>query len=164
MGKFLKPGDSANPGGYYEDIISHALIRTMVAGDNHLYNPKTYLQIMNSLNSGHLSWGVKDPWILYLNELFLKQLQPKLCVVAYRDLKSTVESWIKLWRGKYTEREPPKEVVDHYAQLTKSRQEKASKLQNIWPNIVTVDFSEKVEDAEIVSMIRYGLSSASFLK
>jgi len=165
MGIYLKHGDELNPDGYYEDLISHALVRAMVAGDNRTYCPEMYLQIMNALHKEDLAWGVKDPWFLYLSRDYLIRLKPKLCVIATRDLDSTVRSWLKVWRAENNMvTDPPKNVVDYYKQLTLDREAKTYMLQQIWPNIVTIDFTKHVPDEEIMTAVRYGLASASHLK
>lgn len=165
MGRFLKSGDDLNPEGYYEDLVSHALIRTMVAGDNTTFSVQNYLYIMNTLNEGHLNWGFKDPWVLYLRKELLAELKPRLCVIATRDLNGTLNSWIKLWqRNNKTPMQPPKEVIDHYTQLTLDRQNLASQLSDVWPNFVTIDFTKRVSEDEIKTAIRYGLTSSSYLK
>jgi len=166
MGRYLKPGDALNPEGYYEDLISHALIRGMVSGDNSIYNPRTYLEIMNDLN-GYVAWGVKDPWFLLLPPAWQKALTPDLCMIATRSLEKTVNSWLKVWRSSVNATSadnPPKSVVDHYTRLTLDRNERANRLYDVWPNIVTIDFTERVSDEEIKTAIRAGLSAASHQK
>jgi hypothetical protein len=164
MGHYLRPGDEFNPKGYYEDLISHGLIYRMVAGDNSVYSPEMYLSIMNGLHKDCFSWGVKDPWFLYLPRRYLAEIKPKLCVIADRSLEGTVGSWIRLWQSRELSKEkpePPKSVVDHYTRLTLERQRLATNLRGIWPNSVTIDFTERVEEKEIISAIRNGLSSAN---
>lgn len=164
-GHFLKPPDKFNPKGYYEDLISHSLVRAMAAGDNKQYNPGLYLTLMNGFHKGCLNWSIKDPWFLYLPDEYLKQLQPKLCIVATRDLQGTLNSWLKIWRANKTSvAQPPQKVIDHYTKLTVERQQRAEQLQKIWPNIIKIDFTTKVPDEEIKTAIRHGLTSASYLK
>jgi hypothetical protein len=166
-GHFLKPGDDFNPKGYYEDLVSHAIIRVMVMGDNAAYSPKLYLELMNKFHSNCYNWCIKDPWFLYLPKDKLIELKPRLCIIAIRDFDGIMKSWIKLWRknNKSTSATPvPKQVIDHYSKLTQERQQRANILRDIWPNVVAIDFTEHVPDEEIKSAIRYGISSASHRK
>ena len=156
MGHFLKSPDFMNTKGYYEDLISHALVRTMGDGS---YSAEVYLTLMNHFHNNCLSWGAKDPWFLYCPLVTLQKLTPKLCIVTTRELNATVDSWLKLWKAQNPDQtNPPQEVIDHYANLTKTREESATKIGNIWPNVVTIDFTKKVEKEDIITRIRNGLA------
>lgn len=156
MGHFLKSSDPMNPTGYYEDLVSHGLVRAMTDGS---YSAEIYLTLMNHFHSGCLTWGAKDPWFLYCPLHTLKQLTPKLCIIATRDVESTVNSWVKVWKqSKPQGAEPTQEVIDHYTNLTVSREEQANALKQIWPNVLTIDFTERVEEEAIAKQIRNGLT------
>ena len=163
MGHYLKDPDYMNPEGYYEDLISHALVRTMVDGS---YTADRYLSLMNHFHKDCLLWGAKDPWFLFLPDQTLLQLKPKLCIVAHRDLESTVKSWTKLYLGGtmpsgkklHHDGVVPEQVRQHYTKLTIDRQNKVARLHQLWGNTIIIDFTERVEEEEIVTRIRSGLA------
>lgn len=162
FGHFLKGADYQAPKGYYEDLISHALVRGM-ADASSIYSGHLYLTLMSHFHKDCLAWGAKDPWFLYLTDERLKEIKPKLGVVCVRKLEDTVKSWIKLWELKNPTKAVTQEVVDGYAKFSQDRQQRALQLGDVWPNIIVLDFTQKIRDADIVSKVRNGLASASHL-
>ena len=161
MGHSLKMGDKVNPEGYYEDLVSHAMVRAMA---NHKdpgpYTPIVYLQVMNHQHRDCLAWGVKDPWFLYLPIQVLQRLTPKLCIVALRDVEATITSWYKMFKASYPGAEITPQITAHYKQLTETRQEMCNEIIKIWPNTIYIDFTERIEEDELAKMIRNGLAMA----
>ncbi len=159
MGHYLKPGDYMNPSGYYEDYVSHGLVRAMADGS---YSAGVYLEIMNGFHANCLSWGAKDPWFLYCPEKTIREITPKLCIVTTRDIESTVKSWLKKWYNKHPDKEPPQEIIDHYTNLSETRQNAALEIHKLWPNTITLDFTNRMEEDEIITKIRTGLTFSSY--
>lgn len=159
MGHFLKGGDFMNPNGYYEDLVSHGLVRAMTDGS---YSAEVYLSLMNQFHANCLSWGVKDPWFLYCPEETLRAMTPKLCIVTTRDIPSTVNSWLKLWKAQNPNQPVPQEAIDHYKQLSETRETLAKNISLVWPNVIELDFTERLEQDSIIKEIRKGLTFSSF--
>jgi hypothetical protein len=138
MGHTLKQGDTMNPEGYYEDWVSHSMIQMMV--NNRSFNIDVWFQAMNFQHQVCPAWGVKDPWILFLQE-FWGTMQPGLVIYCERNLEATVQSWLKVWANTENQGRPqaPQQVIDHYAKLTMDRQSLCNETKNIWQNTLTID-------------------------
>lgn len=163
MGHFLKSADYQSPKGYYEDLISHALVRAM-ADASSLYSGQLYITLMSQFHKDCLAWGAKDPWFVYLTDQRLKEVKPKLGIICTRKIEDTVKSWVRLWELKNPTQKATQKVADDYAKFSIDRQQRALQLSEVWPNTIVLDFTERVEDREIISKIRNGFAGASFLK
>ena len=163
FGHFLKGQDYQAPKGYYEDLISHALVRAM-ADASSLYSGKLYVTLMSHFHENCLAWGAKDPWFVYLTDERLREVKPKLGIICTRKIEDTVKSWVKLWELKNPTQRATQKVADEYAKFSIDRQQRALMLPEVWPNTIILDFTERMDDKEIISKIRNGLAGASFMK
>ncbi len=118
---------------------------------NNSFDLNTWLEAMNFQHQVCPAWGVKDPWILFLQP-YWHLLQPGLVVYCERNIDKTVNSWLKVWattsgnQGK----QPPQEVVDHYAKLTIDRQRLCQESMNVWKNSITINFDTPQEEYKIL--------------
>ena len=158
QGHALKPGDQLNPQGYYEDIVSHGIIRQAVEG---IVTIQRYLEIMNDIHSKCPAWGVKDPWFLFLNPDWKRYLNPHLVIYAQRNVENTVQSWLKVFQAGgtgmakgQTGREVTPEVVEGYRKLTMERQQLCEESKAIWTKHLVINFDTLQDEDSIVSRIK----------
>jgi hypothetical protein len=157
MGHVLKHGDELNPKGYYEDWISHSMIQMMV--NNKSFHIDTWLEAMNLQHQNCGSWGVKDPWILFLQP-YWGMFEPELVIYCERNTEATVRSWLKVWESSNPGQQPPQEVINYYIKLTNDRQALCEETKKIWPNYLTVNFNTQQKEYEISERIEAKLSAA----
>jgi len=153
MGHVLKQGDPLNPNGYYEDWISHSMIQMMV-NNNYPFGIDVWLQAMNYQHQVCSAWGVKDPWLLFLQAVW-GNINPALVVHCTRNLDATVNSWLKVWQSNLGNHgmQAPQEVIDHYVKLTQDRQILCEQTKNVWTNHVSINFDTPQEEHKIVDLI-----------
>jgi hypothetical protein len=158
MGHELKPGDDLNPKGYYEDIISHGLVRQMTEG---VVSIQKYLDIMGRQHYSCPQWGAKDPWFLFIPDDWKFYLDPHLVIHAHRNPEKTVESWLKVFQKGGTgmvkgpqDREVTDEVKRGYWNLTVERQILCEKSKAIWTNHIVINFDTPQSEDSIVSRIK----------
>lgn len=168
MGRFFKPADEMNPEGYYEDYVSHGLVRSMVAG---VLLPTDYLEIMSEVleversswsteqgdrhprwHTMTVPWGAKDPWFLQLQPSWQKALEPELAIICRREPKLVVESWLRV--AALAGRAPSREVIDRYKEITEMRYEACDAVKLIWPNYLELNFDEERTDEWVEEGIR----------
>jgi hypothetical protein len=157
MGHELKGGDDLNPKGYYEDIISHGLVRQMT---EFVVSINKYLEIMNKQHASCPSWGAKDPWFLFLPDEWKKYLRPQLAIICHRNIDDTVKSWLKVYqKGGTGEIKTPggeanDEVVQGYVNLTKHRHDLCMKSKDVWRNNLVINFDTPQDEASITARIK----------
>lgn len=154
MGRFFKAPDEANPQGYYEDYVSHGLVRSMVAG---VLDPYTYIEIMSEVVKIGLptltpKWGAKDPWFLQVKPAWWKNLEPRLGIICARDVIAVTESWCRL--QKLMGRKVEQSMWDGYYELTRTRYEACDALKLVWDNVLVLDFNEERTDEWVESAIK----------
>ena len=149
FGHELKAADELNPKGYYEDIISHGLLRQMV---EHIVNMDRYMQIMNNLHSKCTFWGVKDPWFLFVPKPWLVKLDPKLCIICDRSTSATVQSWLKVYEK--SGKTPDEKVIAYYTKLTNDRHALCEQLKDIWLNHMTINFDTQQDEEVMIRRIK----------
>lgn len=150
MGHFLKPGGPANPDGFYEDFLSHGLVRMLRTND---LAPETYLSVMNESHKDCRFWGAKDPWFLYTSKEVRRELKPALCIICERDFKQTMNSWAKLQGGQFISQSNMKAME----KLTQERMVAMHGIGVDWP-IMRVDFSTHKDPDQLRENIRYMLN------
>jgi len=152
MGHILKSGDALNPSGYYEDWISHSMIQMIVNAQ--AFSIDTWFDAMNYQHQVCPAWGVKDPWILFLQHHW-GMIRPGLVVYCDRSIGPTVNSWLKVWKSSSGNQnnQPPQEVVNYYTKLTQDRQKLCEDSKNVWRNFVTINFDTPQEEYKIVELI-----------
>lgn len=162
MGRFLKPGDEFNPEGYYEDYVSHGLIRNMAAG---VMSPEVYLQIWEDLywDDYPEPWGVKDPWLLYLPDDILSKLTPKLAIFCSRNTDDVTRSFMRIYDAQFPAADDARRgaAMSHHQKRAHTRSQRMSELltANLWPSL-ELDFNQPRSTAEILSLIRDALVRA----
>jgi hypothetical protein len=150
MGHVLKQGDALNPEGYYEDWISHSMIQMMV--NNGSFHTDTWLEAMNFQHQVCPAWGVKDPWVLFLQPSW-GTLNPGLVIHCERNIDSTVTSWLKVWQQGNPKDKPNQQIINHYTKLTHDRQMLCQETKNIWQNHITINFDTPQEEYKILERI-----------
>lgn len=162
MGRFFKPADEMNPQGYYEDFVSHGLVRSMTAG---VLTPIDYMDIMSDLlcadgtDLAVGAWGAKDPWFLQVKPSWQKALTPRLAVMCKRDPDKVVDSWVRMSR--LSGREPTAQMIEGYVRITVTRYEALEPLKHVWPDYVELDFDEERSDDWVEETLRDALIETS---
>jgi hypothetical protein len=158
MGHELKDGDSLNPKGYYEDIISHGLVRQMTEG---VVSIEKYLDIMNKQHASCPAWGVKDPWFLFIHDDWKRMLRPQLVIVCHRNIDDTVKSWLKVYQAGgtgmvkgQTGRPINDNIIQGYVELTQHRHDLCTKAMDIWQNNLVLNFDTPQDEASITARIK----------
>lgn len=149
MGHFLREPSAGNPKGYYEDMLSHGMVRMM--RDSHAGCPtERYLRLMNQAHANCRHWGAKDPWFLYLSGEQLKEINPKLCIICQRNLNDTVNSWCKINNNR------AQSTINHFSQLTRERALLCHEIKKLLPSMI-INFDTRRDEDDLRENIRYML-------
>jgi hypothetical protein len=92
MGHFLKERNEMNPQGFYEDWLTHSLIKMYL---EKIIQIDELFRVISKSHAGCSSWGFKDPWWMFLRPDDMKLFNPRLIVMTQRNRAATIASWKK---------------------------------------------------------------------
>lgn len=151
MGHYLKKPNLMSPNGFYEDLLQHGLLETLLADVIPL---EEYCEHLSHSHKDCKLWGFKDSRFLYLSMRTMAAIAPKLVIRTWRPLEETVLSWQKkdLLHGLSV----TPEKAEVYRKLILERETLMdAKLQFF--NTLTVRMDKRVEEHELIEAIRSSL-------